>query len=244
MSTVPRGPGPGRDSYTALRDQKITHVHGEQLGVAGAMSIMPPRVEYPVRGRDALMASLLEAPPGSTHVLCAAGGYGKTTVALAVADEARGRGIDVWWVSAADAESLSAGMRALAVRLGATPERLRLAWSGRDGDAPDLVWDLLTGHNRPWLLVVDNADDVRLLAAAGGRVADGTGWIRRPPPPGWLVVTSRNQSRSTWGDVVQRQPLDDLSAEDAAQVLHDRAGVPAGSDDQAAALAVGLVARP
>ena len=79
--------------------------------------------------------------------------------------------MDVWRVSAADAASLSAGMRALAVRLGATPERLRLAWSGRDsdGDAPDLVWDLLASHGRPWLLVVDNADDTRLLVAAGDR---------------------------------------------------------------------------
>lgn len=244
MSTVPRGPGPGRDSYTALHDQKITHIYGEQLGVAGAMSITPPQVEYPVRGREALMASLLEAPPGSAHVLCAAGGYGKTTVALAVADQARHQGSDVWRVSAADAESLSAGMRALAVRLGAMPERLRLAWSGRDGDAPDLVWDLLTGHHRPWLLVVDNADDVRLLAAAGDRVADGTGWIRRPPPPGRLVVTSRNQSRSTWGDLVQLHPLCELSTEHATQVLHDRAGVAAGTLEQAAALAVRLGGTP
>lgn len=145
MSAAPGGPGPGRgsdppsrrveagrDSYAALRDQKITHVYGEQLGLAGAVSITPPQVEYPVRGRGALVASLLDAQPGSVHVLCAAGGYGKTTVALAAAEQARNQEQDVWRVSAADAASLSAGMRALAVRLGATPERLRLAWSGRD----------------------------------------------------------------------------------------------------------------
>jgi hypothetical protein len=139
--------------------------------LAGAVSITPPQVEYPVRGRDELVSSLLEAPPGAVHVLCAAGGHGKTTVALAVAEQAQRQGMDVWRVSAADAASLSAGMRALAVRLGATPERLRLAWSGRDsdGDAPDLVWDLLASHGRPWLLVVDNADDTRLLVAAGDR---------------------------------------------------------------------------
>jgi hypothetical protein len=102
-------------------------------------------------------------------------------------------------VPAADAASLSVGMRALAVRLGATSERLRLAWWGRDGDAPDLVWELLASHDRPWLLVVDNADDMRLFAAAGDRVADGTGWIRHPPPAGRLVVTSRNHNPSTWG---------------------------------------------
>ncbi len=257
MSAAPGGPGlgrgsdspsqrveAGRDSYTALRDQKITHVYGEQLVMAGAVSITPPQVEYPVRGRDGLVSSLLEAPPGTVHVLCAAGGYGKTTVALAVAEQARGLGMDVWRVSATDAVSLSASMRALAVRLGATPERLRLAWSGRDGDAPDLVWELLAGHGTPWLLVVDNADDTRLLAAAGGRVADGTGWIRRPPQAGRLVVTSRNHSPSTWGGWVQLHPLHDLSAEQAAQVLHDRAGAPAGTLEQAAALAVRLGHMP
>lgn len=191
-----------------------------------------------------MMAALLEAPPGSAHVLCAAGGHGKTTVALAVAEQARRQGSDVWRVSATDAESLSAGMRALGVRLGAMPERLRLAWSGRDGDAPDLVWEPLTGHDRPWLLVVDNADDVRLLAAAGDRVADGTGWIRRPSPSGRLVVTSRNQSRSTWGDWLQLHPLCELSTEHAAQVLRDRAGDAAGTLEQAAALAVRLGCTP
>ncbi|MGH3770264.1 MAG: AAA family ATPase [Pseudonocardiaceae bacterium] len=257
MSVAPGGIGPGRgsdtpnwrveagrDTYTARRDQKITQVYGEQLGLAGAMSITPPQVEYPVRGRDALVASLLEAQPASVHVLCAAGGYGKTTVALAVAEEARKQDRDVWRVSATDAESLSAGMRALAVRLGATPERLRLAWSGRDGDAPDLVWELLADHYRPWLLVVDNADDTRLLAAAGDRVADGTGWIRRPPPAGRLVVTSRNHNPNAWAGWVQLQPLDDLSTEQAAQVLHDRAGAPAGTLEQAAALAVRLGHMP
>ncbi|MGH3885304.1 MAG: hypothetical protein ACRDSZ_01840 [Pseudonocardiaceae bacterium] len=259
MSADPGGPGPGResdlpsrrvkaarDAYAAGRDQTIAHVYGEQLGLAGAMSITPPQVEYPVRGRNALVSSLLEAAPGSVHVLCAAGGYGKTTVALAVAEQARSQGMDVWRVSAADAASLSAGMRALAVRLGATPERLRLAWSGRDsdGDAPDLVWELLVSHDRPWLLVVDNADDTRLLAAAGDRVADGTGWIRRPPPAGRLLVTSRNHNSSTWGGWVQLHPLHDLSAEHAAQVLHDRAGTSAGTSDQAAALAARLGHMP
>lgn len=179
-------------------------------------------------------------------LLCAADGYGKSTVALDVAEQARSQGMDVWRVSAADAASLSAGMRALAVQLGATPERLRLAWTGRDsdGDAPDLVWDLLANHDRQWLLVVDNADDTRLLAAAGDRVADGTGWIRHPPPAGRLVVTSRNRNPNTWGGWVQLHPLHDLSTEQAAQVLHDRAGTSAGTRGHAAALAVRLGHMP
>jgi hypothetical protein len=231
----------GRDAYTSLRDQNITHIYGEQLGLAGTVSITPPQVEYPVRGRDEVVAALLDTP-GTVHVLCAAGGYGKTTVALAVAEQARSHGMDVWRVLADDAAGLSAGMRVLAVRLGAAPKRLLLAWSGQDGagDAPDLVWELLNAHDRPWLLVIDNADDPRLLAAAGDRVADGTGWVRRPPPTGRLVVTSRNHNQRTWGGWVRLHRLEALSTEQAAQVLCDRAGAAADTPEQAAALAIRL----
>jgi hypothetical protein len=92
--------------------------------------------------------------------------------------------------------------------------------------------------------VVDNADDTRLLAAAGDRVADGTGWIRRPPTMGRLVVTSRNHNPSTWGGWVQRHPLHELCTDQAAQVLHDRASTAAGTREHAAALAVRLGHMP
>ncbi|MCF2434368.1 hypothetical protein LV779_03090 [Streptomyces thinghirensis] len=122
--------------YIAHRDQFITHVHQDDPGLAGPVSITPRRTGFPVRGRSSLLKSILESEPGSVHVVYAAGGYGKTTAAIDLAAQARGRGFDVWWISAADYSALSAGMRALALRLGASPERVRLAWSGHDGDAP------------------------------------------------------------------------------------------------------------
>jgi hypothetical protein len=87
-------------------------------------------------------------------------------------------------VSVADAATFDAHLRALAVQLGAGPERLRLAWSGSSGDTPDLVWELLDRRTAPRLLVIDNADDLRLLTSSGSHIGDGNGWIRRPTRAG------------------------------------------------------------
>lgn len=223
------------------------HLHAaddRELGLAGGVSITPRQAEFLVRGRDSVVSTLLDAPTGTVQVLCAAGGRGKTTVLAAVADHARSQSIRVWWVSAADAPRLSAGMRALAARLGASPDRLRLAWSGREGDAADLVWELLGEYGHPWLLVIDSADDVRVLAGSDGRIADGTGWIRRPASLGRLIVASRNHNQDAWGRWVQLSTLDDLSTDHAVEMLYDRVGKQAGSPEQAAALAGRLGRMP
>ncbi|MFJ3639622.1 tetratricopeptide repeat protein [Streptomyces sp. NPDC090108] len=249
----PDAPGDGRpgpapvsaagDVYIAHRDQIITHVRQEDPGLAGPVSITPRRTGFPVRGRSALLKSVLDSEPGSVHVVHAAGGYGKTTTALDLAAHARTRGRDVWWISAADYPALSAGMRALALRLGASPERVRLAWSGHDGDAPELVWELLALHPRPWFLVIDGADDTRILAPPGGSVGDGNGWLRTPGLSGTVLVTSRNGNAEVWG-AWQRHALRELTTRQAAQILRDRAGPGAGSLQDAERLADRLGRMP
>ncbi|MEN8655260.1 AAA family ATPase [Streptomyces sp. 21So2-11] len=226
--------GADRDAYAAANNLHVHH-HGENFGPAGQVSIAPRQLAYPVRGRQGLIESLLTAPPGTVHVVCGCGGSGKTTVALAVAAEARARGAEVWQLSAVDAATFDAHLRALAVRLGVGIERLRLAWSGSVGDAPDLVWEALEQRTRPWLLIVDNADDLGLLAGAGGHVEDGNGWIRRPPTPGQLLITSRNQNPEAWGAWVRLHPLNVLSRRAATELLLDRAPT-AGVEAQAASL--------
>lgn len=235
---------PSRDTYIAGRDQTIIHQHGWRYETAGRISTTPPQLEYPARGRARLVDAVLRRPWGSVDLLSGAGGLGKSTVARAVAARAGEEGADVWWVSATDEARLSAGMRALAGQLGADPERLRLAWSGQDGDAPDLVWELLSQRHSPWLLILDNADDLRLLTARYGRVADATGWVRPPPPPGRLLITSRNQNHRAWGPWVKIRPLPRLSTSAAARALVDRTGRGAGSRAEAAALSSRLSAVP
>ncbi|MEV4041316.1 tetratricopeptide repeat protein [Streptomyces umbrinus] len=224
------------DVYIAHRDQFITHIHQQNSALAGPVSITPRLMGFPVHGRSVLLESILGSEPGSVHVIHAAGGYGKTTAALDLAAQARSRGFDVWWISATDYSALSAGMRALTLRLGASPERIRLAWSGVDGDAPELIWELLSAHPRPWFLMIDGADDTRILALPGGSVADGNGWIRAPRPQGRIVVTSRNGNAETWGGW-HRHALRELSTPEAAQILRDRAGPGAGTQETAERLA-------
>jgi tetratricopeptide (TPR) repeat protein len=227
--------GPGRDAYTAAHTLHVNN-YGNSPTSAGHVSLVPSRLAYPVRGRHRIVASLASAHTGTVQVLCGAGGSGKTTVALAVAEEARNHGIDVWHVSAADAGTFDAHVRALAVQLGVGHERLRLAWSGPEGDAPDLVWRLLDTHNTPWLLVVDNADDLRLLARKDSHVGDGNGWVRPPSGAGRLLITSRNHNPEAWGGWVRLHRLDVLTPEAATELLLDRAPG-AGTAAEAAALA-------
>jgi hypothetical protein len=85
-------------------------------------------------------------------------------------------------------------MQALAVALGADPDRLRM------GSLPEIVWAHLAGLPGPWLLVFDNADDpTRALAAPSEPVWGGNGWLRPVSKAGLIVVTSRDGSDFIWG---------------------------------------------
>src|SRR5271166_3278132 len=146
---------------------------------AEAMSISPPigQLDHPVHGRDALLNLLslaLRGPYGEFHVLAGMGGAGKTTVALELARRAADH-MPVWWVTAASPAALAAGMRLVAATLGASADQLDRAWGGTTIGAANLLWTLLDDRHGPWLLVVDNADNPRILVPAGIRVADHTG---------------------------------------------------------------------
>ncbi|MBG0564896.1 tetratricopeptide repeat protein [Actinoplanes aureus] len=221
-------------------------------GAAGMVSLVPPAdlAEQRVRGRDAVIAELTRifslrgrrAP--RVRVLSGLGGSGKTAVAGVVAHRLRRRGVDVWWVSGATATGLQAGMRALAYALGATEGDVNRAWS-TSGDAPGLLWRLLEARSRRWLLVIDNADDVDALAAEGETVAAARGWLRPVPSGrGAILVTSRDGDPSSWARWCQIRPIGVLNSQDGARVLRDQAGDPAGSWDDAVALAERLGGLP
>jgi hypothetical protein len=191
-------------------------------------------------GRDAIIEAVVDDWPresgnGRALVLCGVGGVGKTSVALEVCRAARSRRCDAWWVSAVDKASFEAGMRAVGYAAGASPEAFAQA------NHADVVWRVLSGRERPWVLVIDDADDVSALSGAG-TVADESGWVRRPPPNGLILVTSRDGSRSTWRWLVPRK-VEPLSPEDGARVLLDLAPS-AGGAAEAAALAAQLGGLP
>jgi plasmid stability protein len=219
-------------------------VGGQERSPEPAVSIAPPFGQLdeslPLRGRDELLDELAGGGP-RVRVVHGLGGCGKTRLALEAAFRAGRRGAEVWWVSAARPEALTADMRALGRRLGIGDAELQ------HGDAADVIWQRLQVRRAPWLLVIDGADDPRLLAGAGSGVAEGRGWLRPlGDPAGTVLVTSRDGSAASWGAWCRRYRLESLPADPAAAMLADHAGrLPAlGGVDDARLLAGRLGGLP
>jgi tetratricopeptide (TPR) repeat protein len=209
-------------------------------------SLDPPTGSAPlqVRGRADLIAALstkYRVPDGCFHVLTGLGGIGKTTVALALAQQAAAEDLQVWWMTVRDRQTLANDLLDLLVDLGATHQEVQQALSGVRS-VVDLMWRYLERSSKPWLLVIDNADQPDVLAAEGTRVADGNGVVRSSRR-GLVVVTSRVTSAEVWGTRAVVHRVDALSTGDAASVVADLAPN-AGTDRDAAALAVRLGGLP
>jgi tetratricopeptide (TPR) repeat protein len=247
ITTPPVDAGaPARDTGSTRRAEAMRA--GEVTPSADeGMSISPPigQLDHPVHGRDELLDSLaqdLHSPNGEFHVLAGLGGVGKTTVALELTRRAAGQ-MPVWWVTAASPAVLAAGMRLVAATVGASADQLDQARSGTTIGAANLLWTLLDGCRGPWLLVVDNADNPRMLVPAGTRVADYTGWIR-PARYGVVLVTTRDAHSSTWGSRARVHSVGRLPPADAVRVLFDLTGGRGGTQAAARGLADRLGGLP
>lgn len=217
---------------------------GEVAG-AGLTALRAPTGRLPerVRGRDDLLARLRVLagdPDGRVHVLARAGGSGKSTVALLLAEETTRLGRPAWWVPAVDAGTVTAKLLGLARDLGAPRGEVTEAQNGSRNPA-DLLWRFLQG--RPgWLLVFDNADDLDALTVDGIDVGGGAGWIR-PSASGLIVVTSRIRDPQAWGRHAELHAVGWLNADAGAGVLADLAPN-AGPAEDAAALSQRLGGLP
>ena len=236
-----------RDAFTAARDMTVhigAHVRAEDARRGGLGLLAPPLGRLPerVRGRDALLerlTALADRPDGRAHVLAGLGGTGKSTVALGVAEHALEQGRPVWWVPATDAALLSSALLGLAQALGADAGQVDAARAGRI-DPSDVVWLMLEAHPG-WVLVIDNADDLRALSVSGRPVRDGNGWVRASRA-GLVVVTSRDADPRHWGRKAELHPVGWLSEEDGGSVLLDLApsAGPRGAAEELSARLGGL----
>ncbi|MCX2181707.1 tetratricopeptide repeat protein [Streptomyces sp. SKN60] len=242
--TTGAGAGAGGNSISGGTQGTVVQAgHIEHLVVhqtpppADEVTVAPPfgRRGTPLRGRAELLARLLDA--SGTHVLYGLGGVGKTSLALAAADVLARRGAPVWWVAAQDAGRLAGGLRAVARRVGVREDELA------SGQTADLLWERLAALPGPWLLVLDNADDLALLDGPGS-LAAGTGWARAPRTSGLVLVTTRDGDPAAWGAGPVLHPLGALPGPEGARVLADRAGEQAGPATDAELLAVRLGGLP
>jgi tetratricopeptide (TPR) repeat protein len=201
----------------------FNYFDGTRAAADAAVSISVPAgrrdERFPLRGRERLLNDLESVGQGArVRVVHGMGGSGKTSLALEMAWRAQRRGLEVWWVTAADADRLVAGMRALGRRLGVADEELH------HGEAADLLWHRLSALDRDWLLVIDNADEQQVLAGPSECIADGTGWLRPVgSAAGMVLVTSRDGRAENWGHWCRLYQVDMLPADDAGQVIADHA---------------------
>ncbi|MFE5793105.1 FxSxx-COOH system tetratricopeptide repeat protein [Streptomyces sp. NPDC056503] len=195
-----------------------------QVVSRAAASLASPALHRPVRGREDVVAGLerlLERAPsgGRFAVVAGVGGMGKTTVAAALAERARAKGVPVFWIRWRDEASLAEQMVQTALACGLPEESLEAARAGRVGLA-DTVWGHL-GRSRRWLIVLDNLDDPDTLTTpASGPLSEHRGWIR-PAATGLLLVTSRVTDPTVWGGSATLVRLTPLPEQDGAQVLLD-----------------------
>jgi tetratricopeptide (TPR) repeat protein len=220
-------------------------VPGDTAGPGERGVLLPPTGRLPVRvrGRSGLLAQLGKLavqPDGQVHLLAGLGGVGKSTVALRVAEVAAERGGSVWWVSAANAPLLTSSLLGLAEVLGARQSEVEAAFAGQR-DPSDVLWRQLENRSG-WVLVIDNADDVTVLASGAKAVRDGNGWLR-PTRMGLVVVTSRDSDARHWGRHVRIHQVSWLPDDDGARILLDRAPQ-AGPKAEAVALSARLGGLP
>ncbi|MEV0252039.1 helix-turn-helix transcriptional regulator [Nocardia sp. NPDC050712] len=228
-----------REAYWRIRDGSTDAAETDdsdspaRLLVSTRAPVDRLEVEPRVRGRDELVEhldhSVAGAPQAETsprvHVLQGLGGCGKSMAALTVADHALATGVATFWIAGADSATLAAGMHALTVQLGAA------GYLSEGGSPPDILWRCLGELPHRWLLVLDNVDDPHeVLALPGGRIGDGTGWLRPVDGDhGTVIVTTRDGDQAMWGTPLppwlRFHRLSGLTDAEGARVLDELTGM-------------------
>jgi len=178
-------------------------------------------------GREDTLKKLREELLRSGRVaLCGLGGMGKTETARMYVQRHRDAHPYVFWISAASQDELLAGYGAIAAELA-----LPLAGDKDSNAVAQAALRWLNSHDG-WLLVIDNADEPKLLSGllpARGR--------------GHLLITMRPLFTGELATKVEIEPLSDkdgaLLLLRRAQILRDDQGLQAARDvDQKAARAL------
>lgn len=206
----------GRMAVTGARPRVSGLAGADAVDVdAVATQVAAPVHEVPtVRGRHRLIDRLsdgLHVPNRPVQVLVGDAGYGKSTVALAVAQRADADQVIALWVPAPDADALLEGLHLVAIRLGATASDLDAASHAERGNRVERLWRLLDASPRRWLLVLDDA---------GAEAVGHPDWLHRSMI-GTVLVTSRFGDARGWGADAEVTEVGNLEPEHGGRVLLD-----------------------
>lgn len=201
--------------------------------VTGATIIETPEINVKLRGRDQLVEELGDLIVDSAFgtdvaqpvaradgcrvwVLHGKGGTGKSTVAIEVATRAKKAGVRTWYLYGRPEAALRNGLQTVALQAGAPRAALN------NEHPADVLWRHLNALAGRWLLVLDNIDDIAALQTGDRPLSDATGYLRRPSPYGFVLVTSRVGHPHHWGPWCHLERLGSLDCTSGGQVLMDR----------------------
>ena len=223
----------GRDLYAPGGDQTVINdsrrvelaigqvPHPAAVGLAGPVIGLPRRPARVFEGRDAalsVLARALDTRSGAvvTQAVYGLGGVGKSELALQYAYAHRRDYGLTWWITAASAGQLEAGLAQLAGRLCPV-----VAVAGTTSDAAGWAAGWLQAH-QGWLLILDNVEELADIEPLLGQLGDGH-----------VIVTSRRDT--DWGRLADPVRLDVLTPAAAAQLLFQRTSRDGAADEEVAA---------
>ncbi len=199
-------------------------------GLVGAYPVnaesVGPQIQAPmhgmpvVRGRDEIINRLVDVlyqQDRTVQVLVGHPGYGKSTVALAVAQRAHADQFLALWVPALAADALLEGLYLAAVRTGATARDIEDARRAPAAERVGRLWALLDASPRPWLLVLDDA---------GAGAVGHPDWVHCSKT-GTVLITTRFGDEPGWGNDAHVISIGKLAPEHGGLVVLDRIGVAA-----------------
>lgn len=208
---------PVRDNRALLRDILLDAVREQHTPTLPAgpywrapRSILDAETIRPVpnfSGRDMELISLTEAllPPNAVVVVHGLGGVGKSSIVREYAWRHRDDYSIIWCLNAESDDAIVDGL----LRLGSLFVRGLEQHADRRAAAAHIVGSILSGFEKPVLLILDNLEDERLLRA----------W--QPRNNGRLLATSRN---TAWSADVTEIALTTWSNDAAVAYLQRESG--------------------